>query len=457
MAYVPKFDRILKPDGDEFRAMPRGTFAGAPPAGAATGGGPAPAAPVAGNPQASSAGGFVSFDQRLNANQSGANAMAGKVASDVRKGADAARSGLNTAQRSFNDKLRAGSLAGPDAPANGNSPVASTTLAAAQGGQAAPPAGQPSAAPSPAPQPVAAKPMGDTFTAQPAAPASSYLARTGAGLKTGAAPFAREAATSLKASATPVAQQAVATPVDGFSRRAAVTVPGTGASLKSQATGLAKTPLDTLQPTGNDWDRSKFQYSGPNDLRSEPGWSGLESQTRDAEDALGATRDNAGLQGLVDRNYAGSRTAGGSSLDAALTGAAGGQRFAELRGKYGGLSKMLGEADTAAKGRADAARTSSADAAAAYGKRAEATDAANKAAADAAAKVGADRQADLAHQAELPSIQGQEAMEDGRGVTEQTSTIGEERQSQFDGLWEEWLKAGKPPYEEWKAKRKAGG
>jgi hypothetical protein len=429
MAYVSRnrspFDRLLKPEGDEMQTM---RPAGGPPAGQAS---PASsAAPTPNNPQASSAGGFVSFGQRLQANQGAANQMAAKVAGTARQGANNVLSDISSAQRGFNQKLQAGSLTGPNGVAGtmptvsqrGTSAATPSTLSAAQASTpGAPPAGvaagsapQPASIPGVAPAPPPAAPKGfdrllspgDTLAAQPVAPARTLYA---------------------------------------------------GPSLKAAGTALTQTPLDRIQPTGNDWDRSKFTYGGPDDLSGEAGYQGLEQRALDADDRLGATRDNAGLEGLVSDAYKGSRTAGGNALDAALTGAAGGERFADLRRNFSGLSKRVAEANTAARGKADAAKASTAAAAGEYGKRAAGADAEREAVAAAKAKVAADRQAELVRQAELPQQQVTEAMNDRRGVTERTTTVGEERQAQFDGLWEEWLKAGSPPYDAWKAARKAGG
>jgi hypothetical protein len=402
MAYardLKRYDRILKPEED-MRVMGAGGGAPAPLAGA-------PPAPI--NPQASSASGFVSFDQRLNANQGAADAMAGRVAGNTQKAAEKAKGQLGQVQQTFNEQLQGGSLQAPPAP----KPAGNTTLSAAQG---TPPPGQPAASVVPA------------------------------GMVRGGSPYNQ------------ILQS-------GGAMTAAPTLPTAGRTLAPTGTALRQIgapPIggDSMRRVLSDREKSQVAYSGPDSLRGVEGFDALERATLDADSRLGATRDNAGREQLVADAYAGSRTGGGSALDAALTGAAGGERFAQLRRNYGSLGKLLSEADVRSQAQADAARASTADAAKAYGVIADKADADQKArdeAAKAAQIASEARAAELARQAALPRQQQTAATADRRGVSDMTTTIGEERQAQMDGLWQEWLKAGSPPYEEWKASREAGG
>ena len=396
MAYVARtrnpYDRLLKP-GDE----PQMAVAGAPAA--------APGAPAApNNPQASGASGFVSFGQRMAANAGAADAMAGKVAGGAEGGAQKAQGQLGQVQQGFQAAKARGSLAAPGAPA---APVQQVPVGAPPPGQAAAMAGMVRGSPTASPysrllQPASAP----TMTAQPALPT------TGRGLD----PSSR---TALRTAAAPA--------------------PELGSKMLT------------------DREKAGVTYSGPEDLRGVEGYDALEAAALDSDDRLAATADNAGLEGLVSDAYAGQRTAGGNALDAALTGAAGGERFAQLRRQYAGLSQKVADANKVARGEADAAKASTADAAKAYGAKADAADADQKRRDDEAkaAQIASEaRQADLERQAALPRQQQTAATADRRGVTDMTTTIGEERQAQMDGLWQEWLKAGSPPYEQWKASRK---
>jgi len=424
MAYLARYDRILKPEGDEFRP---GARPSAPPAGVASPPPPSGAAPVA-SPQAAGASGFVSFDQRLAANQSGAEGMANKVATDTRKAADKTVSSLGGLQGSFSEQLQAGSLAGPNGVSgpkpttsqlgtSASNPATPTTTAAAQGQV---PAGQPSGAG--APPPVAGAPAAPA-TARP----SPYARILDPGASVSVAPSAASGRSTLYG----------------------------GPQLRGQQTQLAGS-IVPVQATGTDRDRAHFQYTGPDDLRSMGGFADIEASALDADSRLAATGDNAGRQALLEQSYGGSRTAGGGALDAALTGAAGGERFAQLRKRYGpGLGKMVSEADAAARGQADAAKKSTADAAAAYGKRADASDAERKAVADAeaAAQIVPRNDAARVRAGELYADQEAAALAERRGTRDSTRTMGDEKAAIYDGVWEEWLKAGSPPYAEWKRSR----
>ncbi len=402
MAYVARdlsrYNRLLKP-GEEPQMQARGATGGAP-----AGTGSAPAAPN--NPQASGASGFVSFGQRLAANQGAAEQMAGKVASDARAGHQTATDKLGQVQGAFGSQVKAGSLAAPAAP---SSPAPQVTL----GQAAAPPAGQ--------------------------SAAMAGMVRGG----TTASPYNR----LLQPAAAPA-------------MTAQPTLPTTGRGLDPTRTALrtAAAPAPELGPKMlTDREKAGVTYSGPEDLRGVDGFDALEQSALDADDRLASTADNAGLEGLVSDAYAGSRTGGGTTLDAAFTGAAGGERFADLRRQYAGLSKKVSDANLAAQGQASAAKASTADAAKGYGAKADAADADQKRRDDAArdAQIASEaRQAELQRQAALPRQQQTAATADRRGVTDMSTTVSEERQAQFDGLWQEWLKAGSPPYEAWKASRK---
>lgn len=398
MAYVARtrspYDRLLKPeDGGAGMAVR--------PAGGAPASSPgAPAAPN--NPAASSASGFVSFGQRLAANQGAADQMAGKVASGAREGAEKASGQLGTVQQGFQQQKARGSLAAPSAP------VQQATL----GQAAAPPAGVSAASVPPA------------------------------GMVRGGARSPYDRLLNPAASMT-----------------AAPQVPTTGRGLDPTRTALrtAAAPAPELGAKMlTDREKSGVTYSGPEDLRGVEGYDALEAAALDSDDRLAATADNAGLAGLVSDAYAGQRTAGGNALDAALTGAAGGERFAQLRRQYAGLGKKVAEANAAARGEADAARASTADAAKAYGAKADAADADQKRRDDEAKAAQLQREADARAQEQLARTRQQQtaATADRRGVQDMTTTVSDDNMAAYDGLWEEWLKAGRPPYEQWKASRK---
>lgn len=431
MAYVPRFDNVLKRRPENFQTA---SSAGGAPRGVATGAGspaPAPSAGgVAGNPQASSAGGFVSFEQRLGANQSGAEGMANRVATDVQAGAKKAQAGLKDAVTGFDKKVKQSTLTAPN-PATGAAPTQKGgTLAAAQG-QVAVPSGAP-AAPS---NPVAGfarsgltKPTRDIRMNTGTAPTNTTPAPSGGSTiqAGGFTPFAGGRPTS---SFTPTG--------DVSELRQLEDVGKGGAGLNDGAAELRD-----------------YVYDGPNDLESQPGWSDLQMNARDADEALGLTADNAGLEQLVNRAYPGQRTAGGSALDAALTGAAGGQRFAELRGQYPGLSKAFADANTAAKARADEAKKSSAAAAGEYARIDDANDARPPAPVSTIDPIAMNDRSD-AVAADLNRDQSADALANRRGVQDSPRTVSDERAAAFDGVWEEWIAAGSPPYEDWKRARNA--
>lgn len=186
-------------------------------------------------------------------------------------------------------------------------------------------------------------------------------------------------------------------------------------------------------------------YSGPSSMADHRGFAELSGHVNDAAARLRATGTGHGLQALMqDRAAGGGYTQGQSALDAALVGGVGGRRFLELRNRFGDLAGALSRANEESAQLAEAARFGSEE------QRREHD--AIRARQDARAQQEAEERA-AAKRAEAERQQAMRAGS-GRGDLQQTTvSINDERQAMMDGLYYEWLAAGAPPYEAWKASR----
>lgn len=191
-------------------------------------------------------------------------------------------------------------------------------------------------------------------------------------------------------------------------------------------------------------DRATPAYSGPGSMADNRGFGELTTKVQDASSRANTAANGYGLQAqMQDSNKGSSYTGGQSALDAALVGASGGRRFQQLKGQYGGLGGYLDETnkDSAAYGKsaADASEAARAD----YDANAAA-----RAAAEEAARQQAE--AEAARQAQQEQMRANEGHGD---LQETTVSINDEKAAMNDGLYYEWLKAGSPPYDDWKASR----
>lgn len=100
------------------------------------------------------------------------------------------------------------------------------------------------------------------------------------------------------------------------------------------------------------WAALNAQYTGPNSLSGTDGWDATQSNALAAQDEANATQSEGGLGALT-----GGQTSGGRRLNSALLGAAGAERFAGLRERFGKLTDGLSAANTASMAQADAARS----------------------------------------------------------------------------------------------------
>lgn len=98
------------------------------------------------------------------------------------------------------------------------------------------------------------------------------------------------------------------------------------------------------------------KYTGPNSLADLEAYKGLASDTGKADELLGGLQNDSGIGAQL----------GGNRFDAALVGAAGRPKFAELGQQYGSLRGQLSDAVKASQGVAASAKQQSDDAAAAY-------------------------------------------------------------------------------------------
>lgn len=133
-------------------------------------------------------------------------------------------------------------------------------------------------------------------------------------------------------------------------------------------------------------------YTGPNSLGEREGWDAARQKADKASQGVNALNSFAGRQAMLQDQYGkqGGYTQGQQRLDSFLTGAAGGNRFEQLKQQYGGLSDAFGTANTASQKQAQTAAESAAATAKKYGDMApglaakEAEDAEKKRKAEAA-------------------------------------------------------------------------
>lgn len=186
-------------------------------------------------------------------------------------------------------------------------------------------------------------------------------------------------------------------------------------------------------------------YGGPSSMADQRGFQDLTQKVSQAQGRVDASGTGYGRQALMQDSFgkSGQYTPGQSAFDSAMVGGVGGRRFHELSQKYGGLR---GELDAANKASGDLAANAAANAETA--KQSWLTGETQKRAAEEAAQRAAEEAA--ARKAQ------QDAMRDNSGhgdLQNSTVSINDEKAAMNDGLYYEWLKAGSPPYDQWKASR----
>lgn len=114
--------------------------------------------------------------------------------------------------------------------------------------------------------------------------------------------------------------------------------------------------------------RAGITYSGPTGLGEVKGYSEARQKAEEAERQAQGLTSLYGRQAALQEKYGqgGGYTAGQQRFDAALSGAAGGQRFDELKSKYGSLSSAFDTAAKTAQGEAQGAIKSTQEAAGKY-------------------------------------------------------------------------------------------
>ena len=107
-------------------------------------------------------------------------------------------------------------------------------------------------------------------------------------------------------------------------------------------------------------------YTGKGSLLEMEGYDQVSKDLEAAKAQANQTTSQGGLQALL-QDYYGKKHAysqGAKAFDAALTGAAGGRRFEDLKKRYGGLDSLLGQGVKDSIARSDEAKRLSKDAAA---------------------------------------------------------------------------------------------
>lgn len=94
---------------------------------------------------------------------------------------------------------------------------------------------------------------------------------------------------------------------------------------------------------------SQQQYEGPENLSQISGYGQAQTNLQKALDALTATKQQGGLEALLNEAYKTAGGTGGSRLDAALAQVAAGESLKKLGSRFAGLEKMLQEADLQAQ------------------------------------------------------------------------------------------------------------
>lgn len=99
------------------------------------------------------------------------------------------------------------------------------------------------------------------------------------------------------------------------------------------------------------------KYTGPNSMGEASGWDELVGKANRTASEAKQTGTAGGVQALLQQQQKGQPyTQGQSKFDAALTGAASGDRFAKLREQFSGLGKAASDANAASAGRSAYAR-----------------------------------------------------------------------------------------------------
>lgn len=269
-----------------------------------------------------SATGYVNFDRFFNANEGAAKNTANQVAGGVANSAKTAQGGLGGVVSSFNQQAQAGTAGGP---------TSQQQAWAANGGDSS--KGGTAGAPG--------KPEGP----------KSYLDANGH--ETTTAPNSGLSSTSTR---NPQ-------PGDNVS-------PSTGSGTNSRG-GWVSTPAQTPSRAVTEdqlTNGAQGAYTGPTSLDVMSGYGAANDAKAAADDQLAATSSDAGIQGLLQaQGQPGGYSEGQSEFDAALTGAAGQQQFADERNQYGGLDKMFTDAGTNAQNTAQGDMATSLGNAGAYG------------------------------------------------------------------------------------------
>ncbi len=198
--------------------------------------------------------------------------------------------------------------------------------------------------------------------------------------------------------------------------------------------------------------RAGATYTGPTGLGVS---DQLRTDTTAAGKQLAATGTDAGRQALLQQQYGqgGGYTQGMSSLDAALTGSVGGKQFSALRAKYGDLNGKLEGGERAAREQAANAAASTSTTASNYATQAADFEAADRERQRQAAAIEA--QAALRAQAAQTTQAAQGSAKPATtGAASQAAQGVDAARAAKDGLYNEWVRAGKPPYDKWKASRK---
>lgn len=114
--------------------------------------------------------------------------------------------------------------------------------------------------------------------------------------------------------------------------------------------------------------RAQQTYQGPKSLLDLQNYDTAAAAVDKAKTEAAQVGEQGGLQALLEDEYGKDKqyTQGMGKFDAALTGAAGGQRFADLKRKYGGLDALLGQALTKSADTGRQAAINTADAARQY-------------------------------------------------------------------------------------------
>lgn len=140
---------------------------------------------------------------------------------------------------------------------------------------------------------------------------------------------------------------------------------------------------------------SQTTYAGPHswkDANSGVNVTDVNRAVNAGQAAVAQLQSQGGLANLLRESYNTNSTAGGSALDAALTGAAGGGRFQQLQQQFGGLDKLLSGAMDGAEGVAKGAEDATTKAARQYDALARNIDERNRMALEDHASLSAERQ-----------------------------------------------------------------